>query len=112
MPTAGNEYQAFEYHQGFRKRGTGTRAVPVAPYTPREVGTMLGLSAATIRAMVADDPGAIRVVGPGGKVTSKLPEEVVLRLRARLMRDTLKPFVAPRVPRAVVFLRDRDRRVA
>lgn len=90
----------------------GTRSIPVSPYTPREVGAMLGLGAATIRAMVADDPGVIRVVGPGGKITRKIPEEVVSRLRARLMRNTLKPIIAPRVPRRIEFLRDRHRRVA
>jgi hypothetical protein len=107
-----NKYQAFEYAQGFRKRGTGTRAVPVAPYTPREVGAMLGLSPATIRMMVADDPGVIRVVGPGGKVTSKIPEEVVSRLRARLMGNTFKPVIAARVPKVVEFLGNRRSRVA
>ena len=112
MPTPGNTYQAFEYHQKFRKRGTGVRAVPVAPYAPREVGTLLGYSAATIRAMVADDPSVHRKVGPGGKVTMKIPEETVLRLRARLVRNTLQPKVAPRVPRRVVSLRDLHTRVA
>lgn len=107
----GNTYQAFEYHQGFRKRGTGTRAVPVAPYSPREVGAMLGFSAATIRAMVAGDPAVHRLVS-AGKTTYKIPEETVSRLRARLMRDTLKPSIAPRIKRTVVFLRDRHRRVA
>ncbi len=110
--TAANQYRAFEYYQGFIKRGRGTRAVAVAPYTPKEVGAILGFSAATIRAMIADEPGVLRVVGPSGKVTSRIPEEVVSRLRSRLMRDTLKPVIAPRVPRRVVFLSDRHRRVA
>jgi hypothetical protein len=105
-------YRAFEYHQGFIKRAKGTRTVPVAPYTPKEVAVMLGFSAATIRAMIKDDPGVHRVVGPNGKVTSKIPEEVVSRFRARLVRDTLKPVIAPQVPRRVVFLSDRHRRVA
>jgi hypothetical protein len=61
MTRPGNEYQGFEYAQGFRKRGMGTRAVPVPPYTPKEVGVMLGFSAATIRAMVADDPAVHRL---------------------------------------------------
>ena len=107
-----NEYQAFEYHIGFRKLGTSTRTVPVAPYTPKEVGAILSLSAATIRAMVADDPGVIRVIGPGGKVTRKLPEEVVSRLRQRLTQKPLKPQLARRGVRRVVFLRDRNRGVA
>jgi hypothetical protein len=108
----GNEFQAYEYYVGFRKRGRGTRAVPVAPYTPKEVSAMLGFSAATIRAMIADDPGVLRAVGPGGKVTSKIPEEVVSRLRARLMRNTFKPVIAARVPKVVKFLGNRRRRVA
>ena len=104
-------YRAFEYHIGFIKRGGG-RKVAIAPYTPREVGAILGFSAPTIRAMIADDPGVHRVAGPGGKVTSKIPEEVVSRLRARLMHHTLKPVIAARVPRRIVFLSDRLRRVA
>jgi hypothetical protein len=112
MSKSGNEFQAFEYHQGFRKRGTGTRAIPVAPYSPREVGTMLGFSAATIRGMIANDPAVHRLTGPAGKITYKIPEDVVSRLRARLMRDTLKPKIAARVPKVVVILRDPRRRVA
>jgi hypothetical protein len=106
-----NEFRAFEYHIGVIKRGKG-RTVAKSPYTPKEVGEMLGFSAATIRLMVANDPGVHRVQGPGGRITSKIPEAVVTRLRARLMHDTLKPVVASRVPRRVVFLRDGHSRVA
>jgi hypothetical protein len=108
MSTRANEFQAFEYFIKYRKRGAGTRAIPVAPYTPKEVGTLLGFSAATIRGMISDDPGVIRVVGPGGRVTSKIPEEVVLRLRQRLTQKPLKPQLALRNPRSIVLLRDRS----
>lgn len=117
MSKPGNEFQAFEYHIAVRKRATGTRAVPVAPYSPREVGTMLGFSAATIRGMIANDPAIHRLVGPGGKTTFKIPEEVVSRLRARLSApalkgDQFKPFVPLRVPGRVILPRDRHRRMA
>jgi hypothetical protein len=105
------QYRAFEYSQGFIKRGPG-RKVPVSPYTPKEVGAMLGFNAATIRAYVADDPGVHRVVGPGGRVTLRIPDEVVSRLRARLQRHQGKPVVPARVPKRVIFLGNRHAAVA
>ncbi len=105
------DYRAFEYAFGHIKRGGG-RKVAVSPYTPREIGALLGLSAATIRAMTADDPGVLRVTGPGGRVTSKIPEETVSRLRARLQRHEGKPVVPARVPKRVIFLGNRHAAVA
>ncbi len=110
-----SNYRAYEYFAGFIVRG-GARTVAVPPYNAREVGTLLGLSAATVRKYVQHDPGVLRVSGgPGGRVSLRIPEEAVLRLKARLSAFQGNPgqsVVPARVPGRVKLLRNANVRVA
>ena len=87
-------------------------------YTPKELAALWGFSPATIRNLVRDEPGVLRLEGMGrahgrrSYTTFSIPESVALRLHERLAQQPLKAQLPRRDPRRVVFLRDRDRRVA
>lgn len=87
-------------------------------YTPAELGAMWGFSAGTIRRMIQDEQGVLRLQGMGattGKrpyTTYSIPASVATRIYQRLREQPLKTVTASRNPRRVVFLRDRNGRVA
>lgn len=83
-----------------------------------ELAAQLGISPNTARRMFRHEPGVIVLEGDGrftgkrGYKTLLIPESVRQRVLQRLTQQPLKVKLAPRGPRRVVFLRDRDRRVA
>jgi hypothetical protein len=93
--------------------------VPVEKfYTVQELAAELNWSDNTIRKLFSDEPGVLALEGAGkysGKrhyATYRIPESAKLRVLERLRKKPLKVKLAPLGPRRVVFLRDRDRRVA
>src|ERR1700748_3183321 len=87
-------------------------------YTPQELADIWRFSPATIRNLFRNEPGVLRLQGAGsacGKrsyTTFSIPESVALRVRERLAQEPLKAQLPRRIPRRVVFLRNRNRRVA
>jgi hypothetical protein len=87
-------------------------------YTPQELASIWRFSPATIRNLFRNEPGVLRLEGAGsacGKrsyTTFSIPESVALRVRERLTQEPLKAQLPRRNPRRVVFLRNRNRRVA
>jgi hypothetical protein len=87
-------------------------------YTPKELAALWGFSPATIRNLIRDEPGVLRLEGMGQShgrrsyTTYSIPESVALRVHERLAQKPLKAQLPRRDPRRVVFLRNRDRRVA
>jgi hypothetical protein len=87
-------------------------------YTPAELAAMWHLSPATIRKLVRNEPGVLKLQGDGsahGKrsyTTFSIPESVALRVHERLAQQPLQTQLPRRDPRRVVFLRNRHRRVA
>ncbi len=87
-------------------------------YTPQELASMWRFSPATVRKLFRNEPGVLKLQGPGtayGKrsyTTFSVPESVALRVRERLTQQPLKAQLPRRNPRRVVFLRNRNRRVA
>ena len=87
-------------------------------YTPSELAAMWRLSPATIRKLVRNEPGVLKLQGDGsahGKrsyTTFSIPESVALRVHERLAQEPLQTQLPRRDPRRVVFLRNRHRRVA
>ena len=87
-------------------------------YTPNELAAMWHLSPATIRKLIRDEPGVVRLQGAGiahGKrsyTTFSVPESVALRVHERLTQEPLQAQLPRRNPRSVVFLRDRNGRVS
>lgn len=87
-------------------------------YTPSELASVWHLSPATIRKLVRNEPGVLKLEGLGtthGKrsyTTFSIPESVALRVHERLAQQPLQTQLPRRDPRRVVFLRDRNGRVA
>ena len=87
-------------------------------YSPAELAAMWNFSAATIRKLFRNEPGVLKLEGMGsacGKrsyTTFSIPESAALRVRERLAQEPFKAEFPRRNPRRVVFLRDRNRRVA
>lgn len=87
-------------------------------YTPQELASMWRFSPATIRKLFRNEPGVLKLQGDGiaqGKrtyTTFSIPESVALRVRERLTQEPLQTQLPRRDPRRVVFLRNRNRRVA
>ena len=87
-------------------------------YTPTELAIMWHLSPATIRKIIRNEPGVLKLQGTGtacGKrsyTTFSIPESVALRIHERLTQQPLQAQLPRRNPRRVVFLRDRHGRVA
>ena len=87
-------------------------------YTPQELASMWRFSPATVRKLFRNEPGVLKLQGLGtayGKrsyTTFSIPESVALRVRERLTQEPLKAQLPRRDPRRVVFLRNRNRRVA
>ncbi len=87
-------------------------------YSPKELAAMWNFSPATIRNLFRNEPGVLKLDGMGsacGKrsyTTFSIPESVALRVRERLAQKPLQTQFPRRNPRRVVFLRDRNRRVA
>ena len=79
---------------------------------------MWGFSVGTIRNLIRNEPGVLKLEGLGaaiGKrpyVTFSVPESVASRVYQRLSQQPLKTQLPRRNPRSVVFLRDRNGRVA
>ena len=93
--------------------GTGEKC-----YTVQELADETKFSENTIRKLFKLEPGVIALEGDGkfsgkrGYATRRIPESVKQRVLQRLAQKPFKVELAPRRPRRVVFLRDRDRRVA
>ena len=87
-------------------------------YTPQELASMWRFSATTIRRLIRNEAGVLKLQGMGaayGKrayTTFSIPESVALRLRERLTQEPLQTQLPRRNPRRVVLLRNRNRRVA
>jgi hypothetical protein len=87
-------------------------------YTPLELHEKWGYSVGTIRKLIKHEPGVLKLQGPGafaGKrsyTTYSIPESVANLIYQRLGQNTLQTKLPRRNPRSVVFLRDRNRRVA
>ena len=87
-------------------------------YSPKELAAMWNFSPATIRNLFRNEPGVLKLEGMGrafGKrsyTTFSIPESVAFRVRERLAQKPFKTEFPRRNPRRVVFLRDRNRRVA
>ena len=79
---------------------------------------MWRFSATTIRKLIRNEPGVLKLQGMGtayGKrayTTFSIPESVALRIRERLTQEPLQTQLPRRNPRRVVLLRNRNRRVA
>jgi len=87
-------------------------------YRPAELAAMWGFSAGTIRNLIKDELGVLRLQGVGESAgrrkytTYSVPESVARRLHERLTDKPLQPALPRRHPRRVVFLRDSNRRVS
>lgn len=87
-------------------------------YTPQELASLWRFSPATIRKLFRNEPGVLKLEGCGaaqGKrnyTTFSIPESAALRVRERLTQQLLQTQLPRRNPRRVVFLRNRNRRVA
>jgi hypothetical protein len=87
-------------------------------YMPRELASMWRFSPATIRKIIRNEPGVLKLQGMGsayGKrsyTTFSIPESVALRVRERLTQEPFQTQLPRRNPRRVVFLRNRNGRVA
>ena len=87
-------------------------------YSPKELAAMWNFSPATIRTLFRNEPGVLKLDGMGracGKrsyTTFSIPESAALRVRERLAQKPFKAEFPRGNPRRVVFLRDRNRRVA
>jgi hypothetical protein len=83
-----------------------------------ELASMWRLSPATIRKLVRNEPGVLKLEGVGsayGKrsyTTFSIPESVALRIHERLTQQPLQTQLPRRNPRRVVFLRNSHGRVA
>ena len=87
-------------------------------YRPAELAALWGFSPGTIRNLIKDELGVLRLEGPGASTgrraytTYSVPASVAARIHERLAHRTLQPEPTRRNPRRVVFLRDRNRRVS
>jgi hypothetical protein len=87
-------------------------------YTPAELAAMWNFSAATIRRLIQDEQGVLRLQGMGptaGKrtyTTYSIPASVAARIHQRLTHKPLKTALPSRQPRSVILLRDRNARVS
>jgi hypothetical protein len=87
-------------------------------YTPSELASMWHFSPATIRKIVRNEAGVLKLQGMGssyGKrsyTTFSIPESVAFRIHERLTQESFETKIPRRKQRRVVFVRDRNRRVA
>jgi hypothetical protein len=87
-------------------------------YWVKELADIWKLSESTVRKLIKNEPGVLVLEGDGkysgsrGYKTRIVPESVAQRVLNRLTQQPLKIKLSPLGPRSVVFLRDRDRRVA
>ena len=87
-------------------------------YTPQELARIWRFSPATIRKLIRNEAGVLKLQGMGtayGKrpyTTFSIPESVALRIHQRLTQEPLKTQLPRRNPRRVVLLRNRNGRVA
>lgn len=87
-------------------------------YTFRELAKLWGFSYSAIRELFSMEPGVLRLhnfgesVGKRSYQTCRVPQSVADRVYARLRQDTGKAHLPRKNPRRVVYLRDRNRRVA
>ena len=79
---------------------------------------MWGFSAGTVRRLIQDELGVLRLQGVGESAgrrkytTYSVPASVASRIYQRLGQQPLQAALPRRNPRSVVFLRDRHRGVA
>jgi hypothetical protein len=87
-------------------------------YTPSELASMWHFSPATIRKIVRNEPGVLKLQGIGsayGKrsyTTFSIPESVAFRIHERFTQEPFETKIPRREQRRVVFVRERSRRVA
>ena len=87
-------------------------------YTPQELAEHVAFFSRDNPQSLRNEPGVLKLEGMGsacGKrryTTFSIPESVALRVRERLTQEPFKAQFPRRNPRRVVFLRDRNRRVA
>jgi hypothetical protein len=83
-------------------------------YKPAELAAMWGFSAGTVRRLIQDELGVLRLQGVGptaGKrqyTTYSIPASVAARIHERLTHKPLQAALPRRNPRSVVFLRNRN----
>jgi hypothetical protein len=87
-------------------------------YTPSELASMWHFSPATIRKIVRNEAGVLKLQGMGsayGKrsyTTFSIPESVAFRIHERFTQETFETKIPRRKQRRVVFVRERNRRAA
>lgn len=87
-------------------------------YRPAELAAMWNFSPGTIRRLIQDEQGVLRLQGVGeatGKrryTTYSVPASVANRIYQRLSHQPLQTVTPRNNPRTVVLLRDRNRRVS
>ena len=87
-------------------------------YKPRDLAEKWGYSVGTVRKLIQNEPGVLKLEGLGSIVgkrsytTYSVPESVANRIHERLTYRPLQFAKPRRSPRRVVFLRDQDRRVS
>ncbi len=87
-------------------------------YTPSELASMWHFSPATIRKIVRNEAGVLKLQGMGsayGKrsyTTFSIPESVAVRIHERFTQEPFETKIPRRKQRRVVFVRDRNRRAA
>lgn len=79
-------------------------------YSPAELGARWGFSAGTIRRLIADEQGVLRLQGVGESAgrrkytTYSIPASVARRLHERLSHKLLQTQLPGRAPRSIVRL--------
>lgn len=87
-------------------------------YKVKELADWWNLSEQTVRDLVRNEEGVLKLSNLGASVgkrtytTFVVPESVALRVYQRLTQKPLKTFLPRRNPRRIVFLRDGHRRVS
>jgi hypothetical protein len=87
-------------------------------YKPKKLAEEWGYSVGTVRKLIKDEPGVLKLEGAGSIIgkrsytTYSVPESVANRIYQRLSQPPLQVALPRRNPRRVVLLGNRNRRVA
>lgn len=87
-------------------------------YTPKQLAGLWNLSTDTIRNLIRNEVGVLRLEGLGPSIgkrsytTYSIPESVATRIHQRLTQQPLQQLSPLRNPRRVELFRDRNRRVS
>jgi hypothetical protein len=87
-------------------------------YKPAELAAMWGFSAGTVRRLIKDELGVLRLEGMGESVgrrkyvTYSIPASVAARVHQRLSQQPLQAATPRRHKRCIVLLRNHNRRVS